>query len=205
MALKFPKKPAAGDPLAAIVSRIKARNSGYAVETGKDLIEAKALVPHGKWGQWLKENFNWSERSAQNYMNATKAVAKNAEFADLKPASIVALTAKNVPEAVKSEVIADLQAGKKPSLKEVKAKITAAQSKAEPKAAPKLSVVPQSVKEPVPDHVPEVKPTLSMTVAQTADALKALGYREAKKAFNEAFPAAIIAKDEDDLLVKATA
>ena len=180
MALKVHKKPAAGDPLAAIVIRIKARNSDYAVETGNDLIAAKALVGHGQWGQWLKENFDWSKSSAHSYMKMAKEVAKNPEFGDLKPASIAALTAKNVPEAVKSEVIADLQAGKKPSLKEVKAKIAAAKEKTKPTKQ-------AQVNQPAPIKSGIMPPVEMDEDAELRDQLRDRGPEASFKLFEEVF------------------
>ena len=35
------------------------------LEIGQRLIQAKAAVPHGCWGQWLKEKVDYSERTAQ--------------------------------------------------------------------------------------------------------------------------------------------
>lgn len=35
------------------------------LEIGRRLIQAKAVVPHGCWGQWLKEKVDYSERTAQ--------------------------------------------------------------------------------------------------------------------------------------------
>lgn len=40
----------------------------YAVEIGRRLAEAKELLPHGQWGEWLKNEVNFSERSAQRLM-----------------------------------------------------------------------------------------------------------------------------------------
>lgn len=37
-----------------------------AIEIGKRLYEAKTMVAHGKWGRWLEENVEYSERTAQN-------------------------------------------------------------------------------------------------------------------------------------------
>lgn len=36
------------------------------IEIGRRLAEAKSLVPHGAWGDWLEQNVNYSERTAQN-------------------------------------------------------------------------------------------------------------------------------------------
>lgn len=38
------------------------------LEIGKRLIQAKAAVPHGMWGQWLKTAVDYSERTAQMLM-----------------------------------------------------------------------------------------------------------------------------------------
>lgn len=35
------------------------------LEIGRRLVQAKAAVPHGCWGQWLKEKVDYSERTAQ--------------------------------------------------------------------------------------------------------------------------------------------
>lgn len=40
----------------------------HALVCGRLLIEAKARVPHGEWLDWLRANFNGSERAAQGYM-----------------------------------------------------------------------------------------------------------------------------------------
>lgn len=40
----------------------------YAIELGRRLNEAKELLPHGEWGDWLKNEVNFSERTAQNLM-----------------------------------------------------------------------------------------------------------------------------------------
>lgn len=37
-------------------------------EIGKRLEEAKSILPHGKWGEWLSENFEYSESTAGNLM-----------------------------------------------------------------------------------------------------------------------------------------
>lgn len=41
---------------------------GYAIEIGRKLVEAKAMLPYGQWGQWLKEEVEFSRSTAQNFM-----------------------------------------------------------------------------------------------------------------------------------------
>jgi hypothetical protein len=61
----------------------------HAIEAGKLLIEAKAEVRkqfgHGYWLDWLEQNCEMSERTAQDYMRIAKFLEgiKSAESADL--------------------------------------------------------------------------------------------------------------------------
>lgn len=41
---------------------------GYAIELGRRLVEAKAMLGHGEWGPWLKEEVNFSQSTANNFM-----------------------------------------------------------------------------------------------------------------------------------------
>src|SRR5918996_452882 len=60
----------------------------HALTTGKLLLQAKALVPHGQWGAWLKNNCSLTDRTAQRYMRVARDLpkldaAKSATVADL--------------------------------------------------------------------------------------------------------------------------
>jgi len=56
--------------LAAEINTIKAQTlamvQNATLEIGKRLIQAKGAVGHGNWSAWLKENVDYSERTAQN-------------------------------------------------------------------------------------------------------------------------------------------
>ena len=41
---------------------------GYAIEIGRRLKEAKAMLDHGQWGPWLGEEVDFSQSSANNFM-----------------------------------------------------------------------------------------------------------------------------------------
>lgn len=43
-----------------------------AIEIGRRLVEAKEMVPHGEWGQWLQENVDYSTSTANNLMRIAK-------------------------------------------------------------------------------------------------------------------------------------
>ena len=40
----------------------------YAIEIGRRLVEAKEMVSHGQWGQWLQEEVSYSKSTANNLM-----------------------------------------------------------------------------------------------------------------------------------------
>lgn len=40
----------------------------YAMEIGRRLVEAKSLLPHGEWGNWLKNEVEFSQSTANNFM-----------------------------------------------------------------------------------------------------------------------------------------
>lgn len=40
----------------------------YAIEIGRRLKEAKSMLAHGQWGPWLKEEVEFSQSSANNFM-----------------------------------------------------------------------------------------------------------------------------------------
>ena len=87
----------------------------YAVEIGRRLEEAKAMIPHGAWGEWLKRELNYSQSSAQNFMrvfreygeaqqNLFGGAAKSQTFGNLTYSKAVRLLA--VPEEDREEFLA---------------------------------------------------------------------------------------------------
>ena len=47
------------------------------IEVGKRLIQAKELVPHGEWYNWLKQNFNLTAKMANNFMRIVERWGAN--------------------------------------------------------------------------------------------------------------------------------
>lgn len=171
--------------LDAIRDRIKSRSLNYRIETGRDLLRAKRLLPHGEFGPWLKANLGYlSESTAQNYMNVATAADKAPEIEKLAPTAAIAFAAPNTPETVKSEIVAEIKAGNVPSAKAIKAKIAGAKK---PKPIP--------AKEPVSATVTALSKKADATVAprpsddsDLVDRLRAAGLEAASAAFMSAFP-----------------
>lgn len=53
-----------------IMLRDQARSMAiaYIIELGKRLTEAKAILPHGEWGDWLENKVEFSQKTATDYM-----------------------------------------------------------------------------------------------------------------------------------------
>lgn len=94
--------------IAAEIEMIKAQTRkimlASSVEIGRRLEEAKTLVPHGNWANWLKEKVNYSQSTAENLMRISKEYgdeqvnlfsgeAKSQTFANLTYSQAVALFA----------------------------------------------------------------------------------------------------------------
>ena len=54
-------------------------------------IEAKAIVPHGEWGNWLQENADVSVRTAQDMMDAYRRFRDNPNIAGLERSKLFKL------------------------------------------------------------------------------------------------------------------
>lgn len=47
------------------------------IEIGRRLIEAKSLLEHGEWGEWLKKSVEYSQRTANNLMKIFEEYGSN--------------------------------------------------------------------------------------------------------------------------------
>ena len=79
------------DALAAEINAITEQTRGVvisaALAVGKRLIEAKALVPEGRFGEWLARSVSYSERKAQDMMRLYEEYGRDGAI----PESIAAL------------------------------------------------------------------------------------------------------------------
>jgi hypothetical protein len=82
------------------------------IDVGNDLLAVKEALPHGQFGPWLKAEFGWSERSAQNFMSVAERF-KSANFADLpiQPSAAYLLAAPAVPDEARQVAVEKAEAG----------------------------------------------------------------------------------------------
>jgi hypothetical protein len=102
--------------------RIIAVATEAAIEIGRHLTEAKAEVGHGHFGDWLKREFDWSDRAARNFMHVYEMSLNNGNVSDLNlpMRALYALAAQGTPEEARTEIIERAAAGEQMSGTEVK-------------------------------------------------------------------------------------
>jgi hypothetical protein len=106
------------------------------IEVGEDLLSVKEALPHGDFGRWLKAEFGWGERMAQNFMSVAERFGKTEIIADLKiaPTAAYLLAAPSVPDAARQVALDRAEAGEQITTAVAK-KIVADARKTRPRAA----------------------------------------------------------------------
>ena len=96
--------------LGALTERVQQglrRTAEDIIAIGADLIRAKALSGHGRFGSWLDVQFSLSRRSAEQFMAAARRFGGKSEAVSLLPAGVILeLSAPSVPdELVQGQVL----------------------------------------------------------------------------------------------------
>lgn len=73
------------DGLAAQARTLRLNINVNMWQLARVFVEAKDLVPHGEWGQWLQENADVSVRTAEDMMAAYRRFGGKAPFQTLSP------------------------------------------------------------------------------------------------------------------------
>lgn len=111
----------------------------YACEIGKRLCEAKEQVGHGRWGEWLKTEVDYSQSTAENFMKIFREYGSNqmSLFSDLSNSQTIGkldvsklLLLTSIPADEREEVAEELDA-ENISVRELKEKIKEREAKFE--------------------------------------------------------------------------
>lgn len=101
-------KPVEGRTIETITDEIldAKRTGGEAILTiGRCLIEAKDMLPHGEWLPWLNERVEFSERTAQKFMQLAREWANPNTLADLGASKALMLLA--LPKGEREQFVED--------------------------------------------------------------------------------------------------
>ena len=97
-------------PIEVITQEIKfySQQAGMSIiEIGKRLHEAKICLPHGEWGNWLKNEVNFSERTAQNFMRIAREYQNPQMIADMGNSATKALLLLSLPAEERESFVAE--------------------------------------------------------------------------------------------------
>ena len=75
------------------------------LQLGHVFTEAKKLVDHGKWADWVQENSGMSERYAQQFMQAYARYGENSQLAALGKSKLIRLL--SLPEGEEERFLAE--------------------------------------------------------------------------------------------------
>lgn len=103
------------------------------IEVGSGLSNIKNILPHGAFGPWLKAEFGWSQRMAENFINVSETFGPKVEIiSDLKfqPTAAYLLAAPSVPDEARAIAVERAQAGEVITTKAAKTIVRAARKKA---------------------------------------------------------------------------
>ncbi|MBR0061331.1 MAG: DUF3102 domain-containing protein, partial [Selenomonadaceae bacterium] len=75
------------------IRRLQADVQRGVIEIGFELIAAKKEVGHGNWERWLQNEFEWTVRTARNFMAIAERFGNRKTFSDLKPSTLQAMLA----------------------------------------------------------------------------------------------------------------
>jgi hypothetical protein len=107
------------------------------VEIGKHLTRVKKRLGHGQFLPWLRDNFDWSDDTAERYMRVHRHVGKFRILRNLDLSALYALA--GLPEAEIAEIAARVEAGGRPTAKQIRAatpKVTGYTTVARPAKVP---------------------------------------------------------------------
>ncbi|SLM30881.1 hypothetical protein MTBBW1_2500030 [Desulfamplus magnetovallimortis] len=93
------------DELKKIETEIRSRvtkTKTNAYEIGKYLVKGKELLSHGEFKPWIKNNFDFSYSTANNFMNLYLTCSGNSEIVDkLKTSVLFKLSNKKFPDILR--------------------------------------------------------------------------------------------------------
>lgn len=111
----------------ARITKLQQRLVTDVVEIGTALVRAKEAVGHGNFGPWIRAEFNWTERTAQNFMAVAERFGTNAKCVSHLPlATVYRLAAPGTPDLVREKIVARLEEGQTVEPDEIASEITAA-------------------------------------------------------------------------------
>ena len=117
------------------------------VEIGQKLIDVKERLEYGRFGSWLECEFDWSEPTAQRFMQvALRFSSLNLMDLTIAPSALYVLAAPSTSDTAREEAIARAEAGESityTAAKEIKKKYSSTTTKPKSKSNSKTEAEPE--------------------------------------------------------------
>lgn len=81
------------------------------IEIGQKLIEVKARLGHGHFGDWLRAEFEWHQNTATNFMRVAEKFTNFVNVDQIAPSALYLLAAPSTPNSARDEALAQAEAG----------------------------------------------------------------------------------------------
>jgi hypothetical protein len=106
------------------------------IEIGEKLIEVKHRLEHGHFGNWLKAEFDWDERTARRFMSVSQAF-KSDNLTDLPitASALYVLAAPSSPEEARIKALELAKKGEKITYSQAKNLVSGYKKLTKPKTA----------------------------------------------------------------------
>jgi hypothetical protein len=97
----------------ANIRRAVKKTTEAIIAIGHDLIAAKKVLGHGRFGDWVEMECGFSIRTAQNYIAISRLSTKYAFVAHLALGTVLRLTRRRVPREFLDSILSSLGAGRR--------------------------------------------------------------------------------------------
>jgi hypothetical protein len=93
------------------IKALMRRSAQDIIEIGQKLIEVKARLGHGHFGNWLECEFAWSHMTATKFMNVAGKFKQSLNLELFAPSALYLLAAPSTPESAREEAIERAEEG----------------------------------------------------------------------------------------------
>jgi hypothetical protein len=92
------------------------------IEVGTELLSVKDALPHGQFIPWVRAEFGWTERTAQNFMAVSERFGKNEMISQMQiePTAAYLLAAPSAPDEAREAAIKRAESGERITAKVAK-------------------------------------------------------------------------------------
>jgi hypothetical protein len=121
------------------IRELMRRAAGHVIEIGRRLLEVKDRLPHGRFGDWLRAEFEMEPRLAQNLMNvARRFKSETVSHLPITPAALYMLAAPSTPDRARAEAVQRAEAGERIGKAAAGSIVTAHRADRQPRADPPI-------------------------------------------------------------------